>query len=296
MPYTIFSDYFQNKAQEFLLAILELALKEDGIDLTSNAIFSSVEHIHTQIIAKEQTLVSGLPVIPLIMQLCSVASDDYYWKAFVGEGTKVEAHTVIAEIIGPAQRILQAERTILNFISHVSGITTLTKKYVDALEGSGIVLLDTRKTLPGLRYPAKYAVLCGGGKNHRHNLEELLLIKDNHIDTAGSIDTAVQKLRNRYTPCPLIEVECRTITEVMEAVNCYVDRIMLDNMSIETMHTALAYIPQTIEVEISGNITLENIQRIAKNSQRKPNYISVGCITKSAPAADFSLSILRENN
>lgn len=288
-----FSEYFKGKAYNLLLTLLELALKEDGIDLTSKGIFSSSEQIHTQIVAKEQTHVVGLPFIPIIMKLASLDHSDYVLNTLVDEGQEVPVNTPIAKIIGPAPIVLQIERTILNFISHLSGITNLTKKYINALQGSGIILLDTRKTLPGLRYPDKYAVLCGGGMNHRCNLEELLLIKDNHIDKAGSLTCAVSTLRNTYNPCPPIEVECRNKNEVIEAIGCQVDRIMLDNMSIPNICSSLMLIPSSIQVEISGGITLEKIKSIV-NSQRKPNYVSVGCITNSAPAADFSMRVIRE--
>lgn len=288
-----FSKYFQGKPYNLLITMLKLALEEDGIDLTSKGIFSSTEQIHTQIIAKEQTCVSGLPVIPIIMQLSSLTHNDYVLNILVDEGQEVPINTPIAEIIGPAFTILQTERTILNFISHLSGITTITKKYVNALKGSDIILLDTRKTLPGLRYPDKYAVLCGGGMNHRCNLEELLLIKDNHIDKAGSLTNAVKSLRNTYNPCPPIEVECRNHSEVIEAVECQVNRIMLDNMSIDTLCSSLMVIPKSIQVEVSGGITLNNLKNIV-TSQYKPHYVSVGCITNSASAADFSMRVIRE--
>lgn len=291
-----FSEYFCGKAQDCLLAAIGLAIKEDGTDFTSYGIFSHTEQVHAQVIAKQQTFVSGLPIIPFVMEQCLVENKEYTWKAYVQEGSNVPIHTIVAEIIGPVRQILQVERIILNFISHLSGITNLTRQYVAALEGTGVRLLDTRKTLPGLRYPDKYAVLCGGGMNHRCNLEELLLIKDNHIDAAGSITHAVTRLRKTYNPCPPIEVECRNYTEVKEAILCHVNRIMLDNMPIDILKNTLTCIPQTIEVEISGGVTLEKIHSLATSNQRKPDYISVGCITNAAPAADFSLYIIMEKN
>ena len=204
--------------------------------------------------------------------------------------------TVAVTLEGGARLLLRAERVILNFICHLSGIANLVKRYVDALDGTGVRLLDTSKTLPGLRYPEKYAVLVGGGCNHRKNLGEMLMLKDNHIDAAGGIAPAVAMLRGAYDPVPPIEVECRTEDEVRQAVECGVTRIMLDNMLDNggpgVMQQALSLVPESIEVEISGGVTLENIRMIAQTgASRKADFISVGRLTHSAPAADFSMRI-----
>lgn len=278
------------------MSLLELALAEDGPDLTSDGIFTPADHAQAVIIAKSETVVSGLPVIPIVLDLCATCPEElgYTWQALTREGETVQAGSAIARLSGPARQILRAERVILNFISHLSGIAALTRSYVDMLDGTGVRLLDTRKTLPGMRYPDKYAVLCGGGRNHRRNLAELLMIKDNHIDAAGSITEAVSRLRERCQPCPPIEVECRTIAEVEEAVACNVERIMLDNMNGETLRAALARVPRAIETEISGGVTLENLRSLATPGTRQPDFISVGRITHSAPAADFSMRIAKD--
>jgi nicotinate-nucleotide pyrophosphorylase (carboxylating) len=183
----------------------------------------------------------------------------------------------------------------LNFLSHLSGIAHLTRRYVTELEGTGAALLDTRKTLPGLRWPDKYAVLVGGGRNHRRNLSEMLMLKDNHIDAAGSIREAVAMLRAAYgADCPPIEVECRNLAELREALDSGVKRVMLDNMDIPALSAALPLIPPQVEAEISGGVTLENIRVLALASPRRPDFISVGRITHSAPAADFSMRIHKE--
>ena len=196
----------------------------------------------------------------------------------------------------PGFRGPRAERVILNVVSHLCGIATLTRRYVQALEGTGVRLLDTRKTMPGLRYPDKYAVLCGGGHNHRRNLAEMLMLKDNHIDAAGSITGAVQALRARYNPCPPIEVECRNCDEVREAVACKVERIMLDNMSPDRLPEALELVPSSIETEVSGGVSLDTIRDYAMASpRRKPDFISVGRITHSAVTADLSMRIAKES-
>lgn len=291
-----FSEYFSGDARTYLMAALELALAEDGPDLTSDGLFAPVDRVQAVIVAKERAVVSGLPVIPLIMDLCAArpAELSYTWQALAKEGEDVSAGFTIARLNGPARQILRAERVILNFISHLSGIATLTRTYVDALEGTGVRLLDTRKTLPGLRYPDKYAVVCGGGHNHRRNLAEMLMVKDNHIDAAGSITAAVTALRERYRPCPPIEVECRTNAEVSEAVECKVNRIMLDNMKADALGSALVLVPRGIETEVSGGVSLESIRALATPGLRQPDFISVGRLTHSAPAADFSMRIAKD--
>ncbi|MDD6088622.1 MAG: carboxylating nicotinate-nucleotide diphosphorylase [Desulfovibrionaceae bacterium] len=292
-----FSEYFSGEARKHLLKLLEVAVEEDGPDLTSDGIFSPSDTVTAEIIAKEATIVAGLPVIPIIMDLCAVMPDDlgYTWQALASEGERVAAGTLAARISGSARRVLKAERIILNFISRVSGIARLTSEYVHALEGTGTRLLDTRKTAPGLRYPDKYGVLCGGGTNHRRNLVEMLMIKDNHIDAAGSISAAVAKLRSVYEKCPPIEVECRNADEVREAVACAVDRIMLDNMHPEDLQTMLALIPAKIETEVSGGVTLETIRTFASSAAtRRLDFISVGRITNSAAVSDFSMRISQD--
>lgn len=269
------------------------SLAEDGPDLTSNAVFSEHDALHARIVAKESTYAVGLPLVPIVLaEVATLESGDWTAGLDVDEGSRVEPGTVVAHLEGGARVLLRAERVILNFICHLSGIANLTHNYVTALGDSGARLLDTRKTLPGLRYPEKYAVLAGGGVNHRKNLSELLMLKDNHIDAAGGVDAAVGRLRTAYHDSIPIEVECRTLDEVQSAVNCRVERIMLDNMSDETMQRALGMIPPAIEVEISGGVSLENIATLARpGATRTPDFISVGRLTHSAPAADFSMQI-----
>ena len=277
-----------------LLSILELSLAEDGPDLTTEGVFGPGDRLQAIIVAKEQTIIAGLPVIPLVMDLCAAHPEElsYTWQSLAKEGEEVAKGSIVARISGPARQVLRAERVILNFVSHLCGIANLTRRYAEKLEGTGVRLLDTRKTMPGLRYPDKYAVLCGGGHNHRRNLAEMLMLKDNHIDAAGSMTKAVELLRGRYNPCPPIEVECRNLDEISEAVACRVDRIMLDNMTPE----ALEMIPSFIETEISGGVSLDTIRAYATVSTvRKPDFISVGRITHSAVTADLSMRIAKES-
>ena len=293
-----FSEYFQGEARTHLLSILELSLAEDGPDLTTEGVFGPGDRLQAIIVAKEQTIIAGLPVIPLVMDLCAAHPEElsYTWQSLAKEGEEVAKGSIVARISGPARQVLRAERVILNFVSHLCGIANLTRRYAEKLEGTGVRLLDTRKTMPGLRYPDKYAVLCGGGHNHRRNLAEMLMLKDNHIDAAGSMTKAVELLRGRYNPCPPIEVECRNLDEINEAVACRVDRIMLDNMTPDMLPEALEMIPSSIETEISGGVSLDTIRVYATVSTvRKPDFISVGRITHSAVTADLSMRIAKES-
>lgn len=286
MPTNTFEEFFQAEAKMFLLATIRIALAEDASDLTSMGLFNESDMAQAMIVAKQDTVVAGLPIIPLILEF---GGTDCQVHLNVDDGDKVSEGTMVAALQGPAQHLLKAERVIMNFLCHLSGIANLTAQYVEALKDTETQLLDTRKTLPGLRFPEKYAVLAGGGKNHRLTLADMLMLKDNHIDRAGSITEAVNQLRNVHSPCPPIEVECRTLEEVEEASQCEIQRIMLDNMDPETTKTALGVIPNTIETEISGNVSLDNIREIAELG---PDYISVGKLTHSAPSSDFSMQFV----
>lgn len=292
MSESLFDSFFRAEARMFLLTAIKVAMAEDGPDLTSRALFADTDILSARIVAKEEAVVAGMPLIPMILDFGgpSEGQASCQCQALVEDGERVAPGAALALIQGPAAHLLKAERVILNFLCHLSGVATLTARYVAALAGTRTRLLDTRKTLPGLRYPEKYAVLAGGGLNHRLNLVEMLMLKDNHIDRAGGIAEAVAKARAAYKQCPPIEVECRTLDEVREAVAVRPARIMLDNMDEATMAQALKLIPQGIETEASGNVTLENIGRIGAIG---PDFVSVGRITHSAPYADFSMDILR---
>ena len=273
---------------------INLTLEEDGADLTSRAVFSPEHRSEVILVTKQDSLVAGLPLVPIVMKEAEkYESGPWSWEALVDEGSFVKNGTVMASISGPTRLLLKAERIILNFISHMSGVANLTSSYVKALEGSATQLLDTRKTLPGLRYPQKYAVLVGGGRNHRFSLEDMLMLKDNHIDAAGSIAGAVELLRSSYSPCPPIEVECRNEAEVLQAVTARVDRIMLDNMDAPAIRKAMALIPPSIETEVSGGVNLDTIAELVRvepgSGVRGPDFISVGRLTHSAQVADFSI-------
>ncbi len=286
MSTNTFDDFFQAEARMFLLATIRIALAEDGSDLTSQGLFTESDMAQAMIVAKQDTVVAGLPIIPMVLEF---GGEDCQSHLNVDDGDAVSSGTMVAALQGPTLQLLKAERVIMNFLCHLSGIANTTAQYVEALKGTETKLLDTRKTSPGLRFPEKYAVLAGGGNNHRLTLSDMLMMKDNHIARAGSISQAVDALLRTHTPCPPIEVECRTLAEVEEACQCEIKRIMLDNMDKETMKTALGIIPNTIESEISGNISLDNIREIADLG---PNFISVGKLTHSAPSSDFSMQFI----
>lgn len=292
-----FSEYFHGVRREQLIRLIDLALDEDGPDLTSDGIFAPSDRMRAVIVAKEDTLIAGLPVIALIMDACIArqpATDTAYTcRLLKAEGARALVGEQLVHIHGAARHVLRAERVILNIVARLSGIANLTARYVAALDSTGVRLLDTRKTQPGMRGLDKYAVHIGGAVNHRMSLADMLMLKDNHIDAAGSITLAVTKLRAACPGIPL-EVECRTPQDVREAVACAVDRIMLDNMTPETLAHALTLIPAPIEAEISGNVTLETIRDLALTGTRRVDFISVGRITHSAPAADLSMRLAPE--
>lgn len=281
-----FFDFFTRTRWEYLLNIIHLALKEDGEDLTSNGIFNEQDIACAYIISKQEAIASCLPLIDIVLQFFSKKNTVEY---LIQEGDIINKGTKIAQIKGPAIEILKGERVILNFLSHTFGVSYYTNLFVKKLKKSTTKLLDTRKTIPGMRYLDKYAVKTGGGMNHRMDLSEMLMIKDNHIDRAGSIKDAVDLVRNKYKDnCPPIIVECRDINEVKEAVNSKVNRILLDNMDVQDIKICIKEIPRRIEVEISGGITLDNI---ATYGRLGADYISVGAITKDAPCIDLSMRI-----
>jgi nicotinate-nucleotide pyrophosphorylase (carboxylating) len=295
MPRAAFDVFFTGPARDRLLRAVREALAEDGADIAGNAVFGAGDVVRAEIIANEDTVPAGLPLIPVVLaETAALEPGAWETEAYAEDGDCVSAGTAAASLEGSARVILRAERVILNFLGRLSGIAALTRKFVNALDGTGVRLLDTRKTAPGLRYPDKYAVLAGGGCNHRKNLYEMVMLKDNHIDALGGIAPAVERLRSRLSAPVPVEVECRTGDEALEAAACGVERIMLDNMSPEMVRTTLDMLPPHVEVEISGGINLENIRSFAlAGGKRRADFISVGGLTHSAPAADFSMRIRR---
>jgi len=266
------------------------ALDEDIFtgDVTTDSIVPADARLSGNIIAKQSGVVAGLKVSKMVFQQLSA---DISLTARVSEGSFVEAGMVLAQVSGSARGLLTGERTALNLLGRMSGIATLTRQFVDAIAGTKAVILDTRKTAPGLRAVDKLAVRLGGGQNHRTGLFDMVLIKDNHIDFAGSITAAVERVRASGTRLQ-IEVEARTLEDLCEALSLGVERVLLDNMTIETMREAVAINGGKAKLEASGNITLENVRAVAETGV---DFISVGALTHSAPVFDVSLKWASEN-
>ena len=265
------------------------ALEEDigPGDVTTDTIVPANASLHGRIVAKEDGIVAGLEVAKRVLLSLDQRVN---FLARVEDGMKVTRGTVLADLDGPARALLTGERIALNFLGRMSGIATLTRKFVDAVSTTKAVILDTRKTAPGLRLTDKLAVRLGGGQNHRTGLFDMVLIKDNHIDFAGSITAAVERVRASGTKLE-IEVETRTLDNVREALALGVERILLDNMSSSTMREAVAICDGRAKLEASGNVTLDNVLEVAGTGV---DYISVGALTHSPKVFDVSLEFVEK--
>jgi nicotinate-nucleotide pyrophosphorylase (carboxylating) len=263
------------------------ALQEDigPGDVTTNTIVPVDASLRGRIIAKQEGIVAGLEIAKQVML---ALSQHVNFVAEVEDGSRVTRGTVLANLDGSARALLTGERTTLNFLGRMSGIATLTRKFVDAVSGTSAVILDTRKTVPGLRMTDKLAVRLGGGQNHRTGLFDMVLIKDNHIDFAGSITAAVQRVRVSGTTLE-IEVETRSLDNVREALALGVERILLDNMSTATMREAVEICDGRARLEASGNVTLDTVLEVARTGV---DYISVGALTHSPQVFDVSLEFV----
>lgn len=270
-----------------ILDAIRRALQEDigPGDFTSNSIIPAEARMRGQIIAKQDGVIAGLDVAQAVYLEVDPRVD---FRPQVGEGSRVIKGQVLALVSGPARSLLTAERTALNFLGRMSGIATLTRRFVDAVAGTKAIILDTRKTAPGLRMADKLAVRRGGGQNHRIGLYDMVLIKDNHIDFAGSITEAVKRAR-LGAPGLEIEVEARTLEHLQEALAVGVERILLDNMTPEMMAQAVRLTAGRAKLEASGNVTLETVRTIAETGV---DYISSGALTHSAKVLDVSFDYL----
>jgi nicotinate-nucleotide pyrophosphorylase (carboxylating) len=271
-----------------LIKLIDLALAEDlgSGDLTTEAIFPQRYVGRAVIVARESLVVSGLDAARAVFRRLSRACR---FKPVVREGARVRKGARLADVHGPVRALLCGERTALNFLRHLSGVATLTRDYAKELKGTGCVLLDTRKTTPGMRALEKAAVKAGGGSNHRMGLFDGVIIKDNHIIAAGSIEDAVARVRRRAGAKMKIEVECSGIRMVQAALEAGADIIMLDNMSPRRMARAVEVIAGRAKTEASGRVTLKNINKVAQSGV---DYISVGAITHSAPSVDIAMDVI----
>jgi nicotinate-nucleotide pyrophosphorylase (carboxylating) len=263
---------------------IRLALAEDiGTgDVTTDAIVSPDANIRGRIVAKQDGIIAGLEVTAAVFLLLDGRVN---FETKVVEGSSVRSGSVVAELSGPARALLTAERTALNFLGRISGIATLTRQFVDVVAGTQARILDTRKTAPGLRALDKLAVLRGGGYNHRQGLYDMVLIKDNHIASAGSLAQAVNRVRASGADLE-IEVEAATLDDVKQAIELGVERILLDNMTLDRLSEAVKLTANRAKLEASGNVTLANVRKIAETGV---DFISVGALTHSAQVFDVSL-------
>lgn len=266
------------------------ALKEDitSEDVTTNAIMPDFVEGEVDLLAKANGIIAGLAVFKRAFILLD---ENINVTFFVEDGATVEKGQILAKIRGDIRVLLSAERVALNYLQRMSGIATYTRSIADLLSGSKTKLLDTRKTTPNMRIFEKYAVRVGGGSNHRYNLSDGVLLKDNHISAAGGVAQAV-KLARAYAPfVRKIEVETESLEMVKEAIEAQADIIMLDNMSVEMMQEAIKIIDGRAQVECSGNVTRENIEKLINLGV---DFISCGALTHSAPILDLSLKHLHK--
>ena len=264
--------------------IVRRALDEDLPDITSESIFDRHERGHARFVVKERGIIAGLALAEATF---STIEADAAFERKVADGDAVEPGDVVAEASASVIALLSGERTALNLMQRASGIATLTRQYVDAVKGTRAAIVDTRKTAPGLRALDKYAVRCGGAENHRVGLFDMFLVKNNHIDRAGSISAAVERIRRRGMPQKIM-VEVRDMAELDEALALRPDFILLDNMTPAAMREAVMRVAGKVPLEASGGITLENVRAVAETGVDR---ISIGALTHSVKALDISMRI-----
>ncbi|MCX7622611.1 MAG: carboxylating nicotinate-nucleotide diphosphorylase [Thermomicrobium sp.] len=255
-------------------------------DVTTRAVVPPDARGRAELVFREAGVVCGLPLVALVFE---EVDPELVFTPFSREGALVQPGEVVAGLAGRLTSILAGERLALNLLQRLSGIATLTRRFVEAVAGTGAVILDTRKTTPGLRALEKYAVRVGGGRNHRFGLFDGVLIKDNHIRAAGSVSEAVRRARAQVPHPLLIEVEVTTLAEVEEALAAGADWILLDNMDVETIRAAVARVGGRAKLEVSGGVTLERVRAIAETGV---DAISVGALTHSARALDIALEVV----
>lgn len=267
--------------------VIERGLKEDinYIDVTSDYLIPADSRSKARFVAKDSGVLAGVEVA---MRVFTLIDPDTGFTVYKKDGDKVKNGEVILTLEGRTASLLKGERTALNLIQHMSGIATATNRCVELVKGTNASITDTRKTLPGLRALQKYAVVAGGGKNHRYNLSDAAMLKDNHIDAYGSLTNAVNALREKAGHMVKIEVETRSLAELEEALAVGADVIMLDNMDCPTMAEAVRITAGRAKLEASGNITLENIAEVARTGV---DIISLGALTHSVKCFDISMKM-----
>ncbi len=291
-------DIMKSPNDRIVSGVISLALKEDAVlcDVTTLPVIGSKRKTSARFLAKQPGVVCGLNFAAKVFKTLDPRVTT---RLLVKDGAQVKAGDVLAVVKGPARAIISGERTALNFLQHLSGIATCTRRFVDAVKGTGVKIYDTRKTVPGLRVLEKYAVVCGGGTNHRMDLAAMAMLKDNHLalmdgsskySFSENLSNAVRAIRKKY-PKVKVEVECDTIQQLKDALLTKPDVVMLDNMRPAEIHRAVKIVdgfkPRPL-IEISGGINLKTVRKFAIKGA---DYISVGAITHSAPALDISLDI-----
>ena len=279
---------------EKVRALVRVALKEDigKGDITSKLTVPKRAQALALIMAKEDAVIAGLPAAKLVYEMVDPA---LAFDGLLQDGSRVEFGDILVKIQGSARSILAGERVALNFLQHLSGVATLTAKYVEQVQGTSAKILDTRKTLPGFRVLDKYAVRIGGGTNHRMGLYDMVLIKSNHAELAGGIGNAIRKIKRSNGKGTKVVAEVRTLNEATEALFASPDRLLLDNMSLDKIREVVALVETSnrarevkTDLEVSGGVNLDNVRAIA---QTGVNFISVGALTHSARAVDLSLTL-----
>ncbi|MCP4216700.1 MAG: carboxylating nicotinate-nucleotide diphosphorylase [bacterium] len=292
------SDKNKEFQKRLIDSLIGLALEEDKIwdDVTTNGLLDYDAPVAADVTAKEAGVISGTGVFKSVFQR---VDPEISIRVFKGDGLAVKKGDLVLRVEGLESSILKGERTALNFLQRLSGVATSTRNFAKKLRPFGITLLDTRKTTPGMRYLEKKAVLDGGGSNHRMNLEEMAMVKDNHIEMAGSIANAVKAIREIF-PDKMVEVEVKNLMELDEALAVNADLIMLDNFSPDLLKKAVTVVTaaagprgrRRLKLEVSGNVALENIEKKAKACVDGVEFISVGALTHSFKSLDLSLNIV----
>ena len=269
---------------ELVQALVDLAISEDlmgGVDVTSLATIPETQISQLDLVTRSAGVIAGIDIASLVF--LSISDKKIEVEKYVNDGSTVDAKICVLSVKGETVDLLTAERTALNFLGHLSGIATITNKWVKEISGTEAKIRDTRKTTPGLRLLEKYAVRAGGGTNHRMSLNDQALIKDNHIVASGSIKKAIEKVKDKF-PDLAFEVEVDNLDQISEALSANAELILLDNFSIEDLKKAVALVNKKAKLEASGGITFENVRKIAETGV---DYLAVGALTHSAPVLDI---------
>jgi nicotinate-nucleotide pyrophosphorylase (carboxylating) len=272
----------------YVLDVVERALDEDladGVDVTSVATVPFDQESTADLVARADGVVAGLAVAAAVFEVTTDDAVEIDWSA--EDGARVRRGDVLMSLTAATRGLLTGERTALNLLCRMSGVATLTRRWVDAVEGTGARVRDTRKTTPGLRALEKYAVRCGGGVNHRMSLSDAALVKDNHVVAAGGVAAAFRAVRTEFPDVP-VEVEADSVDDAVEAVEAGADLVLLDNMDVEEMRRAVSLVAGRAELEASGGLSLDTARAVAETGV---DYLAVGALTHSAPVLDIACDL-----